>query len=97
MKQEAINSFDGGLNLDLNPLTTPNNILTDCLNGTFLTFNGDEMVLQNDAGNTKIGVGEKNQDGTYNNYVSLQESFYPLGMKEYGGILYIVSAKKTHW
>jgi hypothetical protein len=54
MKQEAANTFSEGLNYDLNATTTPNNVLTDCINGTFLTFNGDELALQNDAGNTKI-------------------------------------------
>ena len=38
-----------GLNKDLNPIVTPNNVLTDNLNGTFITFNGDELSLQNDA------------------------------------------------
>jgi hypothetical protein len=56
MQKEATNTFSEGLNFDLNPLTTPNNVLTDCVNGTFITFNGDEMSLQNDAGNTKISV-----------------------------------------
>jgi len=56
MKQEAANTFSEGLNYDLNPTTTPNNVLTDCVNGTFLTFNGDELALQNDAGNTTIQV-----------------------------------------
>ena len=41
MKQEAANTFSEGLNYDLNPTTTPNNVLTDCVNGTFLTFNGE--------------------------------------------------------
>ena len=56
MKKETVNVFDGGLNKDLNPIVTPNNVLTDSLNGTFITFNGDELSLQNDAGNTKIPV-----------------------------------------
>lgn len=86
MKQESINSFNGGLNTDLNPLTTPNNVLTDALNATFLTFNGDELSLQNDAGNTTID---------YNGSpVTLSNGFYPIGIKEYGGVLYIVSGKK---
>lgn len=84
MKQESINTFNDGLNFDLNPLTTPNSILTDCINGTFITFNGDELALQNDAGNTTID---------YNgNPVKLPTGYYPIGMKEYGGVLYIVSA-----
>jgi hypothetical protein len=56
MKKETVNVFDEGLNKDLNPIVTPNNVLTDNLNGTFITFNGDELSLQNDAGNTKIPV-----------------------------------------
>lgn len=84
MKQESINTFNDGLNFDLNPLTTPNSILSDCVNGTFITFNGDELALQNDAGNTTI---DYNGDP-----VKLPTGYYPIGIKEYGGILYIVSA-----
>ena len=54
MKRDSVNTFSGGLTYDVNPITTPNNILTDAVNGTFITFNGDEMALQNDAGNTTI-------------------------------------------
>lgn len=133
MKKESISTFNEGLVYDLNPITTPNNVLTDCVNGTFLTFNGDELALQNDAGNTTISVSYsgaelydeegdyeiddivyitedgvnkyyKNltgtNDGTLNTtdwqelIVRLSEDFYPIGIKEYGGILYIVSAKQ---
>lgn len=52
-------------------------MLTDNLNGTFITFNGNELSLQNDMGNTHT---------TY-----LSKGFYPIGMTEYGGITYIVS------
>lgn len=94
MKKETVNLFNKGLNYDLNPLTTPNDVLTDCLNGTFVTFNGDELILQNDAGNTKI----KASDWTVENpkYVKLKENYYPIGIKEYGGILYIVSTDGTN-
>ena len=37
-KQKAINTFTGGLNTDLHPLTTTNDILTDCINGTDITL-----------------------------------------------------------
>jgi hypothetical protein len=90
MKKEAVNTFDGGLNYDLNPLMTPKNVLTDCVNGTFLTFNGDELALQNDAGNSKILVKEATENEEAE-YVQLPEGFYPIGIKEYGGVLYIVS------
>lgn len=86
MKKETISTFSGGLNYDLNPITTPNNVLTDCINGTFVTFNGDELALQNDAGNTKIAIKDNLDE-----YVQLSPGFYPLGMKEHGGVLYIVS------
>lgn len=89
MRKDSLNSFAEGLNLDLNPLTTPNNVLTDCINGAFITFNGDELSLQNDAGNTKILIPNSSPA----EYVTLSTGFYPLGIKEYGGILYIVSAK----
>lgn len=87
MKQESVNTFNEGLNFDLNPLTTPNNILTDCVNGTFVTFNGDELALQNDSGNTTI-----NSEVNPQLPVRLTPGYYPIGIKEYGGILYIVSA-----
>lgn len=135
MRQQTINTFNDGLNYDLNPLVTPNSVLTDCVNGTFITFNGNELSLQNDAGNTVINV--KSVDtipvytaGTYNfgdkvsitdstnrirlyicvldgtttspvddtirwreYIVRLTEGFYPLAVKERGGVLYIVSGK----
>lgn len=89
MRQETINTFSEGLNYDLNPLTTPNNVLTDCINGTFITFNGDELALQNDAGNTKIQIPGTDPA----EYVTLSTGFLPLGIKEYGGVLYIISGK----
>lgn len=92
MRQEGTNTFSEGLIYDLNPLTVPNNLLTDCVNGTFVTFNGDEMALQNDGGNAVV---KYNMGSTRNpNWVdvSLSPGFYPIGIKEYGGVLYIVSA-----
>jgi hypothetical protein len=89
MRQSSINTFSEGLNFDLNPITTPNNVLTDVINGTFITFNGDELALQNDAGNTKIQVPNTEE------FVTLSPGFYPLGIKEYGGVLYIVSGNNT--
>ena len=45
MKKEAVSTFNEGLNYDLNPITTPNNVLTDCVNGTISTFNGNADAL----------------------------------------------------
>lgn len=78
-KQQAINTFTGGLNTDLHPLTTPNDILTDCINGTVITYNGNEYILQNDMGNYKLDKAK------------LYADYIPIGIKEYGNIIYIVS------
>jgi hypothetical protein len=87
LRQTQSNTFSDGLNMDLHPLTTPNTILTDCVNGTMITYNDNEFVLQNERGNTKIDNAQ------------LSPGFIPVGMKEHNGILYIVShnpqTKKT--
>ena len=79
------NVFQGGLQTDLHPLSVSQKQLTDALNATLITFNGNEMMLQNDMGNTRI------QDSTTGNIMGLSEGFIPVGMKEYGGIMYIAS------
>ena len=43
-KQETVNTFDGGLIMDLNPIVTPNNVLTNALNATSITYDGNEFV-----------------------------------------------------
>ena len=78
MKKSVINEFKDGINLDLHPIVTPNTVLTDNLNGTFITYDGNELCLQNDRGNTYT--------------CNLSENFTPIGAKEHGGIIYIVSA-----
>lgn len=78
-KQDTTNTFGEGLIMDLNPLVTPNNVVTNCLNGTVTTFNGNENVLQNDMGNSRIETAY------------LPEGYVPLGTAELGGIIYIVS------
>lgn len=65
--------------MDLNPINTPKSVLTDCINGTFITYNGNEFVLQNDMGNYEL----KN--------CKLPTNFIPVGVKGYADILYIVS------
>jgi hypothetical protein len=44
-RSETTNTFQEGLVMDLNPLTTPNSVMTNCLNGTLITYNGNENVL----------------------------------------------------
>ena len=69
--------------LDNHPLMTPNTVLTDALNATLVTMNGNEMVLQNDMGNARIDNAK------------LPTGYVPIGMKEYGGIIYIACYNPT--
>lgn len=83
MKKETTNTFQKGMIKDLHPLTTPNDVLTDALNGTLITYNGNEGALQNDMGNVKI----KN--------ALLKAGYVPVGMKEHGGIIYVAAYNPT--
>ena len=73
------NTFSGGLVMDLAPDTTPNKVLTSALNATLVTFNGNEMSLQNDMGNGRVETAR------------LPEGYIPVGTCEFGDIIYIVS------
>ena len=59
MDKLAQNSFSNGLALDNSPFVQVNSTLKNCLNGTILTFKGNEYVLQNDLGNGKVGLKDK--------------------------------------
>lgn len=74
--------------LDLEPLSIQKSQLSDALNATVLTYNGNDGVLQNDMGNTLI------QDSNTGNLMGLQEGFIPVGMKEHGGVLYLASINR---
>ena len=78
-RKEAQNSFNDGLIMDLNPINTPNTVLTDNLNGTIITYNGNEFTLQNDMGNYPL------------DNCKLKKNYIPVGIREYGDILYIAS------
>lgn len=78
-KSEALNTFAGGMIMDINPLVTPNDVLVNALNATLVTFNGNENVLQNDMGNGRVETAY------------LPEGYVPVGTAELGGIIYIVS------
>lgn len=78
-RQETTNTFNGGMIMDLNPLVTPNDVLVNCLNGTLITFNGNENVLQNDMGNGRVESA------------FLPAGYVPVGIKEHGGIVYVAS------
>lgn len=78
-KLNQINQFNGGMVKDIEPLMVPNTVMTDCLNGTLITYNGNEFALQNDMGNYSFKNG------------GLSNGFVPVGMKEHQGVLYIIS------
>ena len=86
--QQTSNTFLKGLNSDMHPLTTSQQEYIDALNATLITYNGNEQMLQNDMGNTKI------QDAKTGNIMGLREGFIPRGIKEHGGIMYIASINK---
>ena len=75
--EQAANQFAKGLQLDTHPMVQGNDTMSDCLNGTFVTMNGDEVILQNDMGNKRI-------DNAF-----LPAGYEPVGIKEYGGIIYL--------
>lgn len=79
MKREVVNTFDEGMIRDLNPINMPPKALTDCLNGTLVTYDDNELSLQNDKGNYPL------------RNCRLPEGYVPVGVQEYAGILYIIS------
>ena len=77
--KKAVNKFTKGLIMDFSPENTQDEMLTNALNATLLTFNGNELSLQNDMGNARVETAY------------LPEGYIPVGTCEYGGIIYIVS------
>lgn len=77
--KEALNTFSDGLVKDYNEMATPSKVMTNCLNGTLITYNGNEFTLQNDMGNAKL----KN--------VKLPAGYVPVGIAEHGGVVYVAA------
>ena len=77
--KKVSNTFNKGLIMDVSPLSTTGDSLSDCLNGTFCTMNGDELVLQNDMGNGRVQTAY------------LPKGYIPIGTTQLGGIIYIAS------
>lgn len=75
----AKNTFAEGLIMDFAPDNTQATCLTSALNATLLTFNGNELSLQNDMGNGRVETA------------MLPEGYIPVGTCEFGDIIYIVS------
>ena len=66
-------------------------MLTDALNATRVTFNGNETALQNDMGNARITY--RNDDGT-TGYAQLSDGMIPLCAKTFGRVMYVVSTSR---
>ena len=92
MKKTATNQFGDGLVTDFHPLPAKNTTLVDALNATLVTTKGNEMILQNDAGNIRIKIEKENNEIEY---AQLSDGFIPVGIKEYNGIIYIASYNNT--
>jgi hypothetical protein len=75
----AKNTFNDGLVMDFTPDNTPATTMTSALNATLVTFNGNEMSLQNDMGNGRVETAR------------LPDGYVPIGTCEFGDIIYIVS------
>lgn len=75
----AKNSWQEGLVMDFSPENTPATSLTSALNATLITYNGNELALQNDMGNARV-------ESAY-----LPEGYVPVGTCEFGDIIYVVS------
>lgn len=80
--QIAKNTFTDGLVMDLSPDITQNTCLTNALNATYVTMNGNELQLQNDMGNAKFGA-------------QLPAGYIPIGTTQIGGVIYVVSFNPT--
>lgn len=75
----AKNVWSEGLIMDFAPDNTSSNCLTSALNATLITYNGNEMSLQNDMGNARVETA------------FLPEGYIPVGTCEFGDIIYIAS------
>lgn len=75
----AKNTFQDALVMDLTPDNTQATCLSNALNATLVTMNGNELSLQNDMGNGRVETAY------------LPEGYVPVGTCEFGDIIYIVS------
>lgn len=78
-RQSVVSTFENGLVMDFSPEKAGDKCLSNALNATFLTYNGNEMSLQNDMGNARV-------ESAY-----LPDGYIPIGTCEFGDIIYIVS------
>lgn len=75
------NIFNGGLSNDIHPYMTPLDVYTIGQNVTFISHTGNEIILKNDK-------------GTIFN-TTIKPNYFPVDVKEFNGIAYILSAEFT--
>lgn len=76
-KLASNNTFEDGLMADMHPMSTPASALSDAMNMEFVTTSGDQYVLQNIKGSELEA--------------SLPSGFFPLAVREYRNIAYIIA------
>lgn len=73
------NTFHGGMNTDMPDYQTSKDVYTYAENVSFVTHEGNEMILQSEKGTTNVAF--------------LKENYIPIACKSYGQIAYIISAE----
>lgn len=81
-KTRVTNTFNDGLNFDTPNYQTPNSVYTYLQNGTFITHEGDELILQSERGTEKVA--------------ELKPNYILLAAKSYNNISYLVSAEAEY-
>lgn len=78
-KEIRNNVFNDGLTTDSSVYATPDNVYTYAENVTFISHNGNELILQNEKG-TELRA-------------KLKDNYLPIAWKTYGNVCYIISAE----
>lgn len=85
MKSQARNSFSGGMLTDVSTMSTPNTVLTDTINTTLITSEGNEFTLQSAVGNAII------QNLDLSAGIQDLQNVTPIAARSYGDKLYIIT------
>lgn len=89
-RQQLVNSFIKGMYPDANEQQASNEALTDAINATIVTGNGDHLILQNDMGNSEITDPFNRSASLEDRKAKLPDGYLPLANKEINGASYMV-------
>jgi hypothetical protein len=81
-KEVKNNVFNDGLTTDSAIYATPDNVYTYAENVTFVSHNGNELILQNEKGTLLRS--------------ELKQNYHPIAWKTYGNVCYIISAESIN-